>query len=47
MAAALQQLQSLQELELCEVLGPSSEQLDDAIRGLTNLHRLHVSQQRG
>lgn len=38
----LQKMAGLQELHLCDVLGPSAEELDDAIKGLTLLHRLHV-----
>lgn len=41
---ALEGAGALQELELCEVLGSSSEELDNTIRRLTNLHRLHVRQ---
>ncbi|KAL4451851.1 hypothetical protein ABPG75_007513 [Micractinium tetrahymenae] len=40
--AALEGASGLQELELSEVLGSGSEELDNAIRCLTNLHRLHV-----
>ena len=35
-------LQPLCELELIDVMGPTPEALDDAIRALPNLHRLHV-----
>ena len=31
-------------LELRDVMGPSPEALDDALRALPNLHRLHVSE---
>ena len=44
---ALQGLRQLADLDLFEVSGPTAEALDEAIRGMTNLHRLHVSACRG
>ena len=43
---ALQRL-PLQALQLVEVLGTTSDALDDALRGMTQLHRLHVRLQLG